>query len=142
VLSLKINEWMRMGQVLKQQNPAFVSANGPENPAPLYAVYVYHPSARQVSGNDWELKFTTPERSQALKYAAQLQTCDYERIEIKKRHFRPKTGRSLDLTIKTMAGCPYKHRQNVRRKIIVGTACGVAAILFIVALGFLRRLMF
>lgn len=119
-----------MAQAKKKEAPAAAKESGKEKEKekPItYTVYTHDwPKEGQTSGA-WEQKQSTTDMDKALREAESLHgSGKYQKVEVKKKYVEEKTGRAIDITLRTFEG---KAKMKIGAGLIAVFAvlCGFAA---------------
>ncbi len=81
----------------------------------------------QTNNNEWEKVSTTEDMDKSMADAQQLFSSDiYQKVEVKKKYFEEKTGRTIEMTLRLFEAKEKKDR-SVMLMVLLAVGSGVAA---------------
>lgn len=92
-----------------------------------YTVYTHDWPRDGKSSSSWEQKSSTTDMDKALKEAEGLHASGkYQKVEVKKKYVEEKTGRAIDITLRSFEG-KAKMQIGAGMIAVFAVICGVAA---------------
>ncbi len=103
-------------------------ANRKDNSQPIeYSIYTYDFPQGEDRKNSWEKQLTTEDMDEAIKKAEGFfGSGDYLKVEVKKKYFEEKTGRTIDMTLR-MFESREKKDYSLYIFIVLALVAGIAA---------------